>query len=490
MSDAFSQFIARGIGPLKGMQRIPIPLESYQDPSKALASKRLLNLMAEEEPPDSRTQFALKPTSGLSLFDTIGTGPIRALNTELPGTFYLVSGTRFYRIRFLPPDNHHVVDDLGDIGTATAIRDYLVIITIAVGDTAAVVCVSPNAYACLHDDTSVTLLSGTFPGNAGSVCYMDGYFIFTDAINLSRFFISMLQDAFTYDPLDFASADAFPNSFTRCVAFGGNIWFLGSEGFEIWYDSGNADFPFRRQAGGTLARGIATPRAVAIGDESLFWVSVDGIAWRSEGFLAKRISTHAMEEVFRSLGTASILSALTYSQDGHIFFVVNFATRTVAYDVVTKRWHDRSNTDGTTRWRPDVSSVATNVPYLGDSASGKLYVADPTIGTEDGVPIVRQLELPPIWTRTNRDFCNRLEIEMEVGTPGLPASLLLEWSDDGGINWNGSRTIGTAALLSTRGRVYTTRLGSFRQRVFRITAPGHCTFYAVDADLTQPMAGG
>jgi hypothetical protein len=35
-----------------------------------------------------------------------------------------------------------------------------------------------------------------------------------------------------------------------------------------------------------------------------------------------------------------------------------------------------------------------------------------------------------------------------------------------------------------RHRVFTTRLGSFRQRVFRLTTHGLTRFYAVDADIT------
>ena len=35
-----------------------------------------------------------------------------------------------------------------------------------------------------------------------------------------------------------------------------------------------------------------------------------------------------------------------------------------------------------------------------------------------------------------------------------------------------------------RKRVYTTRLGSFRNRVFRLTAYGAMSVYAIDCDIT------
>jgi transposase InsO family protein len=93
--------------------------------------------------------------------------------------------------------------------------------------------------------------------------------------------------------------------------------------------------------------------------------------------------------------------------------------------------------------------------------------------------------LPPLWAGTNRAFCSRLEIELD--TPGYLGPILLEWSDDGGYHWTGLRTMNDLAQAEGRRRVFTTRLGSFRQRVFCITAYGMINLYAVDADI-QPGA--
>ena len=74
---------------------------------------------------------------------------------------------------------------------------------------------------------------------------------------------------------------------------------------------------------------------------------------------------------------------------------------------------------------------------------------------------------------------------MEVGTGHSPDSIVLDWSDDGGITWTGgprTMTVGNATG-QFRKRVYATRLGSFRQRVFRVTANQAMTVYAVDADI-------
>jgi len=76
---------------------------------------------------------------------------------------------------------------------------------------------------------------------------------------------------------------------------------------------------------------------------------------------------------------------------------------------------------------------------------------------------------------------------MEVGGWQTPGLVRLEWSDDGSRTWVPGRTMSSGAPSELRRRVFTTRLGSFRQRTFRLSANGLCRFYAVDADI-QPGA--
>ena len=80
---------------------------------------------------------------------------------------------------------------------------------------------------------------------------------------------------------------------------------------------------------------------------------------------------------------------------------------------------------------------------------------------------------------------SRLEIEMEVGGSYSPGDIVLDWSDDGGVTFTGGpRTMNVGSTLETRKRVYATRLGSFRNRVFRVAATHAFTIFAVDADIT------
>jgi hypothetical protein len=486
MSDTVTA-LQKALAPKAGMQRIPFTTESYRHDSLPLSSKLLLNLMAEAAPADARTPVALIPTAGLApvVPFTFGDGPVRALNTELPGFIYLVSGSRFYRITVA--GGTYVVNDLGDVGIPTGPYTFTLMVTIAVSTIAVVVVVPPNAFTCAHGDLAVNQIGGTFPeGGAGSVTFFQGYFVFNNATAGTTFFISRLEDPTDYDALDFASLEAFPTDLVLTKRIGANLWFIGRGGFEIWYNSGDADFPFRRMSGGILEHGTEAPRSVAVADDSLFWVGFDGIVYRTVGYRAKRISTHAVERSIRDNGVAQVLVAMSWVYQGHVYYGVSWSTETLVYDIATDKWHNRSsNADGSGRWRPDCAALGQAVPIFGDSLTGTLMSPVVNASTDMGGPLKRQVITPPLWANTVRAFCSRIELEMECGGTFSPGDVTLEWSDDGGRNWTGGpRTMNSGRPEETRKRVYTTRLGSFRQRMFRITAKGWTTLYALDADIT------
>lgn len=488
MSDTLTA-LQTALAPKTGMRRIPFPLESYQHQSPPLQHKRLLNWYAEQAADDSRTTAALIATPGLILGATFGTGPIKAINAEAPGVVYIVSGSRLFRQNIAIAGS--TTTDLGDVGVPDTgiVPDYYLKVTIAVGPTAAVVCVPPRVYTCTHSGTltQLTEADNNFPG-ATSVAWYDNYFVFTSYENDSKFFIAPLNDpSGVFDPLDFVFSDARPNVVFALVPLQTDLWVMGYSAHEIWYDAGAVDFPFRRQSGGVVPFGMGTPKSLAVGDKSVFWVGINGIVFRSNGYNAVRISTHAIEMQIRSSDPQFVVDGFCYTQNGHIFYCFTQLGLTYVYDCTTKLWHHRSSSaDGTARWLPSCSS--SGQPLLGSSVDGSLYYADPATGTDNGVAVLREMITPPIWANTNRAFMSRLEVEMELGGPAQqPGPLTLDWSDDGGFTWTGGpRTLQTTSGLR---RVFTTRLGSFRQRVFRLRCNGHGTLYAIDADVVAGSHG-
>ena len=185
-----------------------------------------------------------------------------------------------------------------------------------------------------------------FPG-AVNVGYIDGYFVFNEP-DSQKFWVTQLLDGTSVDPLDFASAEGSPDGIVGLIVDHREVWLLGTNSVEVWYDAGLLDFPLQRIQGAFNEIGCVAPYSIAKLDNGIFWLGQDargqGIVYRANGYTGQRISTHAVEWQIQQYGNLSDAIAYTYQQDGHSFYVLIFpsANTTWVYDVATQAWHERA----------------------------------------------------------------------------------------------------------------------------------------------------
>lgn len=180
---------------------------------------------------------------------------------------------------------------------------------------------------------------------ASTVQYFDGYFVF-DANGTRQFFISAINDGTQYSGLDFATATASSDIVRAVCVYHEQLLIFCRFHTEVWWDTGNAAFPFQRYDAALIARGIASPYALTSEDNTVFWLADDGIMYRLEGFVPKRISTFACEHAWANYPNL-YLDAEMYvlNQEGHKFVIVNFpsAPATWCYDIGSGLWHTRES---------------------------------------------------------------------------------------------------------------------------------------------------
>ena len=458
------------------MARIPFVRESAGSDASAESLESLINLYAEKAPDGARSPWLLRSTPGLIAAYGMGSGPIRAMNADMPGIVYVVSGTTLYQLS---------INGLLPFGTVGAFGDDVTgrFVTLAVGPTLGMVCVPPNVYYFNVPATSVTQVSasgGQFSG-AGSVAYLNGRFVFTDFNASAGFFCSNLFDPTTSDPLSFAFADNLTDVIRRVVVFQGELWLFGLAGIQIWNDAGLPNFPFASR-GIVIPHGCSAARSVATGGGSIFWLGPNRVVYRNDAYSAVRISTHAIEGLIRKHTPVSnyleqmVTSAFVHEFDGHTFYVLNFIDLTICYDLTTGLWHQRSTSTNSAGGYCASHAVLTEQWLFSDASNGNTYFMDSTVASEAGVVVQRTAILPPLWADTKRAFMSRVELEMQQGQ----SSLRLTWSDDDGATYKGDRTLSNAGS-----RAFTTRLGSFRKRTLALTGTGVMNLLAMDADMTQ-----
>lgn len=82
------------------MPKIPFATQSYKSKSLPISAQRLLNMYAEKEPPDAKTQVAVFGCPGLAAFTSVGTGPLRNAHV-MSNVLYVVSGSELWSVNSL-----------------------------------------------------------------------------------------------------------------------------------------------------------------------------------------------------------------------------------------------------------------------------------------------------------------------------------------------------------------------------------------------------
>lgn len=463
--------------------QIPFATNSYKSRSLPVSAQRCINMYAEMQPQDAKSNVVLFGAPGLISFSSASVGPIRGL-WNMNGILYAVSGNGLYSIS---STGVAVLLGTGISGTG--------VVSMSDNGTQLLIVNGTNGYVYSIAGGFVLITSTNFfPSN--TVTFFDNYFVF-DRVGTNRYFISASLDGTTYSALDFASAAVNPDFVLGTINQQENLLIFGEETIETWYDSGDVNFPFNRYDGATIERGCGAAKTILKEDNSVFFLGNDGIFYRLNGVIPVRISTHAIEYEWSKYTTLSNANAYSYTWNGHKFVVVQFPSgpATWVYDIATNLWHERVsfdvNANSLGRWRGNVSANCYGKVLVGDAFNGTIGYLSDTTYAEYGNTIQAYLVSPVIHSDRKRVFMNRFELDMETGVglntgQGSDPQVMLDWSDDGGRTfkplqiWNSFGKIGEFTK-----RLRWLRLGQARNRVMRITIsdPVTRTIIANNVDL-------
>jgi hypothetical protein len=238
------------------------------------------------------------------------------------------------------------------------------------------------------------------------------------------------------------------------------------------------------------------------------------IGQTTPGFSVEKISTPALESVFRTYNTVSDAQADIYSDVGHLFYLLHFPTENVtwAYDLTTGIWCKRGTwvpaLNQFVVWRPRWHAQAFGEHRILDASTGALYRMSSTIGTDvDGAGIRRLRRSPIISTGQDsgaqaevipnqRLFFASLELAMEVGLgnavdPGSDPRVMLRQSKDGGRTFGSELWRSAGKLGDYTRRPIWNRMGMARQCVIEVSFTDVTPFrlLALFANLAQPVRG-
>jgi hypothetical protein len=413
-------------------------------------------------------------TPGLKLWTTLTSGRIRGCIVFSPAIAIVVAGNKVWRIN---ADSTSVsLGSVPDVGSNVSMASNGTVVMMVDG---------PNGFFIDPAAGTLTQISDENFTGANRVDFVDGYFVWNDP-GTGKFQISGLY-ATSIDGLDFAVAEGSPDNIVSLIVDHRELWLLGANSTEVWYDAGDVNFPLQRIQGAFLEVGCAAPLSVAKADNSIFWLAIDargyGTVQRAVGYSPQRVSTHAFEAAcarYQKAGGIGDATAYTYAQEGHTFYVLSFpsAGATWVYDASTNLWHERAYLNPATglleRHRSNCQMQFAGLTIVGDWEDGRLYVLDLDTFDDDGDPLPAIRVCPHIANDTKYVLFQRLELTMQTGV-GLPTGqgsdpqAMLQWSDDGGYSWSNERWASIGKIGETKTRVQWQRLGQSRDRVFKVT---------------------
>ena len=477
--------------------KTPILGSAYVARSVNAADNRMVNLFPELVPEGGKEPAFLQRAPGLTELVTLGlgTGAVRGLWT-FGGFLYAVCGDKLYKL-----DTSYTATELGTIaGTGqVSMSDNGTQLFIAADPDGYIYNATTNVFAPISDPD--------FTG-AGTVTYLDGYFVFNEP-GSQLIWVTQLLDGTSVDPLDFASAEGSPDGVVSIIADHRELWVFGTNSVEVWYNSGAADFPLQRIQGAFNEIGCAAPYSVAKLDNGLFWLAQDarghGMVYRATGYSGQRISTHAIEWQIQQYADMSDAVGYTYQQDGHSFYVLVFpnANTTWVYDVATQAWHERAgwNNGAFTRHRGNCQAFFNNETVIGDFENGKLYALRLDVYSDNGAPqrwLRSWRALPTGTNNLKRTAQHTLQLDCETGVglntgQGSDPQVMLRWSDDGGHTWSYEHWREMGKIGQFGYRTLWRRLGmtdKLRDRVYEVsgTDPVKIIIMGAELDVTPTRA--
>jgi hypothetical protein len=379
---------------------------------------------------------------------------------------------------------------------------------------------------------------GAFTG-ANSVDIVDNYFVYNNP-GTQQWGASDLLSTIS-SSTSYAFKDGAPDKLVALIVDHREVYLMGEASSEVWTDVGAVPFPFQRIPGTSTQQGIVAQFSLVRLGNSFAYVSRNsrgqGQIMQMDGYIPKRISTHAVEA---TLANAYIGDAIswTYQLEGHEIYVTSFPSLnlTWAYDTTTQMWHKwlYTSDDGSySRHRGNCCTVFQGLVMVGDYANGKIYSLDKQNFTDDGQNIRRLRRAPHLVQDLQRQYFDELQIQFQpgVGTTGLSTSngdiyvgldyiiypnaffvigplqsfvigqqtsvsinstttfpqAMLRWSNDGGSTWSREYWVTIGQLGKYRNRAIWRRLGTARDRIFEvsITDPVNAVIISSNLKLSE-----
>lgn len=337
-------------------------------------------------------------------------------------------------------------------------------------------------------------------GEGTMIAYAAGFGLAFN-INTGKVRLSKLNDLTTWPADTFFQRSLFADPYQAMFVDTNNlVWLIGTDTFEVRYNSGVGTQPFVPLSGLVGRYGIAAPFAFGLSGAGNMWLAKNpegiGEFVTTRGGMPQPVNSYAFSTSFATyLRTAKIDNAevVTYQAEGHTFATISFPSVPAShtYDATTDSWARRGQWNAMLGrfdlWAPRTHVYYSGKHLVGDRTTSKVFEMDTRFTTEiDGSGMVRERTTPGLINEHKRVPIDSLELLMDVGLgtasgQGSDPQAILRVSDDGGRTFGNELRAGIGRMGEFRRRVLWNRLGAKAHTVLRVRFSDPAPSRIVDA---------
>ena len=302
----------------------------------------------------------------------------------------------------------------------------------------------------LYNTTLSTITDPDFPG-CDDVVFMDNFYICI-VESLDQWFVSDLITDYTnitWTGDQVATNIRKPDKTIKMITDHGELFAFGETGTDVWYNSGNADFPFDRNDSAAIERGCKARWSVVSDDNTVFFLGDDLIVYRMNGYTPTRISDVSLETALSSYTEDNLKNAygFVYTDHGHKFYQLTVPSHeTWVFDLATNQWHNKKHFNLSTHHAFAYIHCYGKHLILDNRGNGQVHEMSRSYYTDNGVTL-RSVRKTQFTTKDDdRIRWKKLKIAMETGV-GLPTGqgsdpiIMLRHSDDRGRTWKNEKQL-------------------------------------------------
>lgn len=384
---------------------------------------------------DAKSELVMYSHPGRKYTSVAGIGPHRANAVKFGDKLWWVSGSEL-----ISQNSSGTLTTVGVLLTTGSRvvfapgRNYLVLVD--------------GTYGYYTDGVTLTRITDVdFPGSPTHVTYLDGYFPVNDADTDDFYINTTTEDPTAWAALDFETASAKPDKTIALSSHAKDLFMLGEETVQVYFNSGNADFPFESYPG-ALPIGIKAPHSVVSSTHGLLWLgsSPDGGVGivLAKGGSFKVISDDELNwQLNEELTTTADAIAWARRQGGNTFYEITFPAedRTWSINLDSDYMTSELKSYGMNRFRGAAFGYFGDKAYVGDYHNGNIYELDFSTHTDYTQAYIRKRTTRVVHQKGIALTFRSLILDPESGVglirgQGSDPQVMMRYSLDGGRSWS------------------------------------------------------